>query len=66
MGILKSLFSKIETYYSRPGLLPYLLINGTFYETIEGTGARVAGGYLLAVAGPVANLLTRYAQDMAW
>jgi len=52
--------------YSRPGLLPYLLINGTFYRTIHGNGARVAGGYLLSVAGPSPNLLTRYAQDMAW
>jgi hypothetical protein len=52
--------------YSRPGLLPYLLINETFYRTIEGVWARVAGGYLYTVAGPVPNLLTRYAQDMAW
>ena len=52
--------------YSRPGLLPYLLINGTFYRTIYGGWARVAGGYLYTVAGPVPNLLTRYAQDMAW
>jgi hypothetical protein len=52
--------------YSRPGLLPYLLINGTFYRSIEGVWARVAGGYLYTVAGPVPNLLTRYAQDMAW
>jgi hypothetical protein len=52
--------------YSRPGLLPYLLINGTFYRTIYGAPARVAGGRLFAVAGPVPNLLTRYAQDVAW
>jgi hypothetical protein len=52
--------------YSRPGLLPYLLINGTYYRTIEGDWARVAGGYLYTVAGPSPNLLTRYAQDMAW
>jgi len=52
--------------YSRPGLLPYLLINGTFYRTIYGTWARVAGGMLVTVAGPLPNLLTRYAQDMAW
>ena len=52
--------------YSRPGLLPYLLINRTFYTTIEGRASRVAGGYLYTVAGPIPNLLTRYAQDMAW
>jgi hypothetical protein len=52
--------------YSRPGLLPYLLINGTFYRTIYGIWARVAGGRLVTVAGPAPNLLTRYAQDMAW
>jgi hypothetical protein len=52
--------------YSRPGLLPYLLINGTFYRTIYGLWARVAGGILTTVAGPAPNLLTRYAQDMAW
>jgi len=52
--------------YSRPGLLPYLLINGTFYRTIYNVWARVAGGRLVTVAGPAPNLLTRYAQDMAW
>jgi len=52
--------------YSRPGLLPYLLINRTFYRTIYGTWARVAGGRLITVAGPAPNLMTRYAQDMAW
>ena len=52
--------------YSRPGLLPYLLINGTFYRTIYNIWARVAGGVLFTVAGPAPNLLTRYAQDMAW
>jgi hypothetical protein len=56
--------------YSRPGLLPYLLINGTFYRKILWFGfpewARVAGGILHTVGGPSPNLLTRYAQDMAW
>jgi hypothetical protein len=53
--------------YSRPGLLPYLLINGTYYTNITSSKwARVAGGYLYTVAGPAPNLLTRYAQDMAW
>jgi len=52
--------------YSRPGLLPYLLINGTFYRTIYNIPARVAGGELVTVAGPAPNLMTRYAQDMAW
>jgi len=52
--------------YSRPGLLPYLLRNGTFYRSIYGDWARVAGGELITVAGPAPNLLTRYAQDMAW
>ncbi|MFZ8811322.1 MAG: hypothetical protein ACO2PN_24865 [Pyrobaculum sp.] len=52
--------------YSRPGLLPYLLINRTFYRTIYDLWARVAGGWLVTVGGPAPNLLTRYAQDMAW
>jgi len=52
--------------YSRPGLLPYLLVNGTFYRKIYGAPAMVAGGVLYTVAGPAPNLLTRYAQDMAW
>ena len=52
--------------YSRPGLLPYLLIKSTFYTTIDGIWARVAGGYLRTVAGPAPNLLTRYARVMAW
>ena len=56
--------------YSRPGLLPYPLINRTFYRTfhngLTSYPIRIAGGELFTVAGPAPNLLTRYAQDMAW
>ena len=52
--------------YSRLGLLLYLLINWTYYRTISGFSARVTGGVLSTVASPAPNLLTRYAQDMAW
>jgi hypothetical protein len=52
--------------YSRLSLLLYLLINGTYYRTISGFSARVTGGVLSTVANPAPNLLTRYAQDMAW
>jgi len=52
--------------HSRPGLLPYPLINGTFYRSMDGFWFRAAGGYMFTVGGPSPNLLTRYAQDMAW
>jgi hypothetical protein len=52
--------------YSRPGLVPYPLVNRTFYRFMEGDRFRVAGGYIRTVGGPAPNLLTRYAQDMAW
>jgi hypothetical protein len=52
--------------YSRPGLLPYPLRNGTFYRLMDSFWFRAAGGFMITVGGPSPNLLTRYAQDMAW
>jgi len=66
LALMRSVAPWFVDSYSRAGLLPYLLYNGTFYRHIYNIWARVAGGWLWAVGGPSPNLLARYAQDMAW